>query len=443
VSNRIARVRLTERLEEIVGLGNRFAGTEGEQQCRRFLFTELTELGLSDVREESFPYLAYERTATSCVADDALAMSCAPLQYTADTVAEGEAVYLGAARPEDVQAAEARGLRLEGKVVVAHSYFTFLVAPFFADRGIAALVNVGDTPDGLVGNFTAQLYPPPLSSPWEGRVLPFPGVTIEAAAAQRLLSLMTLGRVRVRVEHRARYVEKEAANIVAAIPGGSESERDVVVGAHYDTQLEGPGASDNSTGLAALLQFAESWRSMRPRRTITLVAFAVEEEGLWGSYNYCVARRDELDRTVAMVNLDAMGLPFPGTRVLVVDRALAGFARNATAETGWIAENELEASRLPAADYAPFIDAGVPGCWVWRYPPQHPYYHSAGDILAYVDLRRFEEDARASAQLALALADVPDVGLGRAQPHERRVDMRNSEDVKPSPANAHTEEGEV
>lgn len=414
--------RLRERLEQIVALGNRFAGSEGEEQCRRFLLDELRDLGL-DVHEERFPYLAYERISASCTTDDGFSLPCAPLQYTGDGAAEGEAVYLGSGRPEDAEAAEARGLRLEGKVVVAHSYFTFLVAPFFAQRGIAALVNVGDTPDGLVGNFTAQLYPPPLAPPWEGRVLPFPGVTVEAGAAQRLLSMMTLGRVRLRVEHRARYVEKKAANLVAAVPGASEPERNVIVGAHYDTQLEGPGAADNATGLAALLEFARSWRSLTPRRTLTLIAFAVEEMGLWGSYNYAMAHLDELERTVAMVNLDAMGLPFPGTRVLVVDRALAGFAREATARAGWRPENELEASRLPAGDYAPFIDAGVPSCWVWRYPPQHPYYHSAGDTLAYVDLPRFEEDARASEQLALALAQTEQLDLGRAQPHERNADM--------------------
>ena len=411
----LRREGLARRLERVVATGNRFAGTPGEARCRDLILDQFAAARLADVRLEDFRYLAYEPESASCVAvGDGWSIPCAALQYSADGSAEGEAVYLGACRPEDLDAVEARGVDLAGRVAVAHSYHTWLVAPQLAGKGIAALVNVGETPDNLVGQFPVSFYPIGLEQPWEGRVQPFPGVTIEAQAARRLLSLMTAGRVRLRVEHRGRYVEKTAANVVGEIPGTADER--VVVGAHYDTQLEGPGAADNATGVATVLELARLWRRLEPRRTVVLCAFGVEELAAWGSYSYVVRHAEEAERTVGMVNLDALGLPFPGKRVVVADAAMTGFARESAARCGFQPEGEIDASLYAWGDHNPFIDAGVPSCWLWRYPPQHPYYHSAGDVLRYVDLDRIVDVATASAYLALRLAQLPELELGRSRP---------------------------
>ena len=75
-------------------------------------------------------------------------------------------------------------------------------------------------------------------------------------------------------------------------------------------------------------------------------------------------------------------------------------------------------------DHNPFIDAGVPAAWIWRYPPQHPYYHTAGDVLRYVDAGRTLDVAVACAYLAYRLANEPEVALGRSRPTQRFVDLR-------------------
>ncbi len=332
-------------------------------------------------------------------------------------------MYLGACTPDDIQAAEQQGVTLEGKVVVAHSYFTFAVAPALARKHIAALVNVSDAPDGLIPHFTACFYPPPVNPPWTGRVLDFPGVTVEAEAARRLLSAMTLGRVRLRVEHRARYSQRTTGNVLGEIPGSDLSSERVIIGAHYDTQLEGPGAADNSTGVAVLAELARAWRELKPPRTIVFAAFAAEELASWGAYRYVLAHRDKNPLTVGMVNLDALGLPFPGTRVVVADASMTAFAKETAERIGWSAEEEMDASAIPLADLNPFIDAGIPSCWLWRYPPQHPYYHTSGDVMRYVAIENVTDVANASAYVAFRLAHLPDAGLGRARPSRVWADI--------------------
>ena len=155
-----------------------------------------------------------------------------------------------------------------------------------------------------------------------------------------------------------------------------------------------------------MLELARLWRRLSLRRTVVLAAWAVEELAAWGSYTYVLGHAEETEKTVGMVNLDA----------LVADRAMTEFARESAAGTGWEAEADIDASLYAWGDHNPFIDAGVPACWLWRYPPQHPYYHSSGDVLRNVDLDRVVDVATASAYLAYRLAQLPEPGLGRSRP---------------------------
>ena len=63
----------------------------------------------------------------------------------------------------------------------------------------------------------------------------------------------------------------------------------------------------------------------------------------------------------------------------------------------------------PAERPCTALAAGIPAAWIWRYPPPHPYYHSAGDTPRWVDFTCLAEDATASAFTAFRLAAGPDI----------------------------------
>jgi Zn-dependent M28 family amino/carboxypeptidase len=224
---------------------------------------------------------------------------------------------------------------------------------------------------------------------------------------------MTLAPVEVHVEHRGRYVDKESANVVGEIPG-DESGR-ALVGAHYDTQLEGPGVWDNGTGIASLLEVARALRESNPRRTIDVVAFGVEEVGLWGSVAYTKAHADELGDLVGMANLDAVASAYPAKHTIWTDEAMQDFAVESARIQGWDVEVLFDARQFAFSDNTPFTDSGVPACWIWEFPPIHPYYHSAGDVRGLLDERRLAETAGVTAQVVYRLATLGDPGLGRAR----------------------------
>jgi hypothetical protein len=112
----------------------------------------------------------------------------------------------------------------------------------------------------------------------------------------------------------------EVNNVVAVLPGaGPLAEETIVVGAHYDhlgtrTDAAGkkeirPGADDNASGVAGVLEIARQLAARKDRqgRRVVFIAFGAEERGLVGSRHYVEHPLVPLDKTVAMLNLDMIG----------------------------------------------------------------------------------------------------------------------------------------
>jgi hypothetical protein len=406
--------RLGQTLNKVAEIGNRYHGTAGETRCRDWLAEEFERLGLERVRVEPFHYLAYEPGAGSCrmLGPEEAELPARAVQFSAASAATGEGIYVGTGTAEDFERLDRLGVELAGKVVVAHSIAPFMIAPFLEDREIAAFVNIGETPDRLVGNFTAALYRPPLEPPWTGRPVAYPAVTIEAAAGRALLSAMTGAKpVEIGVRHEATYAEKESANVVGEISGRGHGR--ALVGAHYDSQLEGPCVWDNGTGIASLLEIARAFGSSEPLRTIDVVAFGVEEVGLWGSTVYTVEHEAELGQLVGMANLDAVASRYPAKQTIWTDEAMQPLAVEAAAAMGWDVDILFDARQFAFSDNTPFTDAGVPACWIWEFPPIHPYYHSAGDVRALVDENKLARTAGVTAELVRLLASSEELKLMR------------------------------
>ena len=95
--------------------------------------------------------------------------------------------------------------------------------------------------------------------------------------------------------------EGNAFNIIAEIPGSDLANEVVIMGAHFDTYPYATGATDNTTGSAAMIEAVRVIQKLglKPRRTIRLALWAAEEQGLLGSREYVAApllRRQDEDR---------------------------------------------------------------------------------------------------------------------------------------------------
>lgn len=100
---------------------------------------------------------------------------------------------------------------------------------------------------------------------------------------------------------------KNVANVVARVDGVKYPDQHVVVGAHFDSMTYGsaaPGADDNASGTAAVLECARVLSAYAFDRTLIFVAFNAEELGLFGSIHYATSARARGDDIRAMINLD-------------------------------------------------------------------------------------------------------------------------------------------
>lgn len=101
-------------------------------------------------------------------------------------------------------------------------------------------------------------------------------------------------------------------NLEVTIKGSVLPDSIVLVGAHYDVVVGTPGADDNASGTAALLELARLLAGAAPARTIRLVAFTLEEPPFFwsdsmGSVVYAKAARARGDAITAMLSLEALG----------------------------------------------------------------------------------------------------------------------------------------
>lgn len=105
---------------------------------------------------------------------------------------------------------------------------------------------------------------------------------------------------------------KTVRNIIATLQGTTKPNEIIVIGAHYDSVFDSPGANDNATGVACLCELARALAQEKVARTIRFVAFTNEEPPFFASTdmgstryaNLCASRKENI---VAMLSLETMG----------------------------------------------------------------------------------------------------------------------------------------
>ena len=166
-------------------------------------------------------------------------------------------------------------------------------------------------------------------------------------------------------------------NVIAYDPNEDPSLPLVIIGGHYDSVPAGPGANDNASGTATVVEVArELAMSPVPGVAVRYVAFGAEEIGLLGSQHLVnrLSRADRARLKVAMsIDMIAVGAqPAFGGSEPWLSEALAR-----AASQGWRPEDQSGFLRR-MSDHAPFLDAGLPAImfhWV-----DDPYYHTALDV---------------------------------------------------------------
>ncbi|MBN2416389.1 M20/M25/M40 family metallo-hydrolase [bacterium] len=190
-------------------------------------------------------------------------------------------------------------------------------------------------------------------------------------------------------------------NVIGMLPGTREAwdGQSVVVCAHYDHLGRGwpdvhsgdegvihPGADDNASGVAVMLELArQAAQAGRPLRTILFIAFTGEESGLRGSQYYVKhAGPYPPEKIMGVLNLDTVGR-LGDKKLLVLNSGSAREWKFIFMGVGHVTgvEADLVTQDITASDQASFIGAGVPAVQFFSGP--HADYHRPGDTADKID----------------------------------------------------------
>ena len=197
-------------------------------------------------------------------------------------------------------------------------------------------------------------------------------------------------------------------NVIARLPGSDPSAGVIVIGAHYDSRVadikdaaeRAPGANDNASGVAALIEIARLLAHETPVASIDFVAFAAEEIGSVGSSYYLgsAQARGEVIRGVIILDMigNAGGPAGRGTlRVFSappdtsISRQLARWVSNVAQVYRPAFQVSVE-PRLDRpgrfSDHVPFSQAGIPAIRLIELVEDSTRQHSPNDLPQYLDM---------------------------------------------------------
>ena len=190
-------------------------------------------------------------------------------------------------------------------------------------------------------------------------------------------------------------VPVQSYNVICTKPGWRYPDRQIIVGAHFDAVPDCPGADDNGTGTAGVLEIARVLKDIETEMTFIFIAFDSEESWMWGSYAYADSVGAAGKDIIYMQNLDMIGHHtnsdradlYYGSEIAysVLWRELAGPLVGITGDL----------SGYTASDHTPFIDNGYDVTFVQEKIFSNRY-HLPSDSTTYINFEYMTRMIKAS-----------------------------------------------
>lgn len=288
---------------------------------------------------------------------------------------------------------------------------------------------------GAAGVLVRSVSPVSLDTPHTGAVryeksvprIPAAALTLEGAThLRRLASAGQRLRVRLDLQNQT-FEDVESANVVADLPGREKPEEIVLLGGHLDSWDVGQGAQDDGVGCLNVWEAVRLIKQLglQPRRTLRVVLFTNEENGLRGGLAYAKDHAAELPRHVAMLESDSGNGAIQGFSLdlgtgLGRNRVASGGAPDPARQAVLARLRRYEGALTPlgaarfelggsGADIGPSVRQGVPGLGVEHDVSRYwDVHHTWADTFDKVDKATMQKNIAALATLAYILADMPE-----------------------------------
>jgi aminopeptidase YwaD len=215
--------------------------------------------------------------------------------------------------------------------------------------------------------------------------------------AQRSLFDLTDPSLTVSMDITAVLRKHSGRNVMAYVPAKKNSKKFIVYTAHYDhlgrmgQQTYFPGANDNASGTAMLLELAR-WFKQNPQDVnVAFIAFCGEEAGLLGSHEYVQHPVFPLDRISFLFNIDIMGSGEEGATVVNATKFPAQFdLLKKINDNGKYLVKIAPRGEAANSDHYFFTKAGVPAFFLYTMGP-NKHYHDIYDTYSELSFAEFDD----------------------------------------------------
>ncbi|HEY7924800.1 MAG TPA: M20/M25/M40 family metallo-hydrolase [Vicinamibacteria bacterium] len=256
-----------------------------------------------------------------------------------------------------------------------------------------------------------------------GSPVPPPVVVLAAESYGRIARLAQQRhpvRLELEVAVEMQEEDRDAANVVAEIPGGARADEVVMLGAHLDSWHSGTGATDNAAGCAVILEAMRILKALELplARTVRLALWTGEEQGIYGSRAYVkrhfadpvtMRREPEHDKLAAYFNVDngtgkIRGVYLQGNDMVrpIFESWLAPFAD--------LGARTLTIRDTDGTDHLPFDAVGLPGFQFIQDPVDYSTrtHHSELDVYDHIQSADLMQASAIVASFVYNAANRPD-----------------------------------
>ena len=402
------------RLAELADrFGHRFSGSDALEQALDWILAGMERDGLANVRGEPVMVPAWVRGEESAELVTPRAMPLPMLGLGGSVATPPDGITAEVLVVSSFEELRARGAEARGRIVLFDVPFTtYGETVRYRTDGAVAAARVG-----AVASLIRSVTPNSQRTPHTGMMqyadtaprIPHAALTVEDA--MMLHRMQDRGeRLVIRLRMNARQLpDRESRNVIGELVGRERPDEVVVLGGHTDSWDVGQGAMDDAGGVVA------AWEALRvlerlgltPRRTIRVVGWTNEENGLRGGTAYRDAHRATLDRHVLAIETDAGVFAPEGFGFTGSDAAFA-----TVRQVGALLEG-IGAGRIRrgggGADIGPIMREGVPGMALDVDGTRYFWYHHAdGDTVDKLDPREMGLCVAALAVMAYVIADLPE-----------------------------------
>jgi carboxypeptidase Q len=395
-------------------IGNRLSGSQNLERAIEWAITEMKRDGLDNVRAEKVmvPHWVRGEESLEMLTPVPRKLQMLGLGNSVGTPAEGIAADAIVVR--SFAELDRLGEKVRGKIVVYNApYVNYGATVQYRLQGASRAARYG-----AVAALVRSITPVSLQTPHTGAMnydpnqpkIPVAAVTIEVAEfLQRMNDRGDHPRLLLKME--AKFLpDAESANVIAEIKGSEKPDEVVLISGHFDSWDVGQGAHDDGGGCIVAWETVRLLKELglKPRRTIRVVLWTNEENGLRGGNAYRDAHRAEVPKHILAIESDSgvfrpEGFGLAATAPLQVRsnmqeiaKLLSGIGADQIAEDGG------------GADIGPMMREGVVGASL-DVDGAHYFdtHHTPADTLDKVNPRELALCVATMAVMAYVVADLP------------------------------------